>query len=182
MKCNLMFDMGRLMSHFDGMLNVGNILMFLILWNLRVLDYMNILMGILTNFIMNFLVDFLRNMLTMRWSIDFFLVGFLGNIEDSLVFWLVLNFHSVELSLNVRNMMSLHVSFSFLVLVRWLSNDLFLMMRWSGLQMNWRLFDLCSCFNMFNGFRFFVLSSFFVFSFISWFAFLDLGMLFLLRR
>lgn len=164
-KCDFMFDMSRLMGHFKDMLDVGNMFRLIILRNLRIFNCMNIL------------IDFLKSFL-LRLGDDIFLVGlgmfFMDNFHDLLVLWFVLDFHSVKLSLNVRNMMSLHVSFGFLMLLHGFNNNLLLMMNWSRLQMNWRFFNLCSCFNMFNGFRFLVFGNFIVYSLIVFFAFLDL--------
>lgn len=123
-KCDFMFDISRLMGHFKDMLNVSNMFRLIIFRNLRIFNCMNILM------------DFLMSLL-LRLDDDLFLVGldmfFMGNFYDLLVFWFVLDFHSVKLSLNMRNMMSLHVSLGFLMFLHGFSNNLLLMMNWGRL-------------------------------------------------
>lgn len=134
------------MNHF----NVLNVFRFMNLWRfswLFVLNCMNLL------------------------SFNMLLMDYLHNL---LMLWFVVDFYCVKLSLNVRNVMSLHLGLSFLMLLRVFSNDLLLMMCCGRLQLNWGFYSLYNCFNMLNSLRFLVISNFIVLIIIIWLAFLNL--------
>lgn len=94
----------------------------------------------------------------------------MDNAHNLLMLGLILDFHCVKLSLDVRNVVSLHLSSR----LRVLNNDLFFMMCWGRLQLHWGLFSLYNCFNVFNNLRLLVLCNFIVHSLVISLVFLDL--------